>query len=131
MRGRVRVYNISWGLNQKLKLMVRSVDATQTLLIAGTKYSTLNEGWLRFELVTSCHIDSDTMSRNQLNQKLKLMVEAPGYVIYSNTPPHTRALWTRSVDATQALLIAGTKYSTLNERWVVEIRTSDLLSHWL
>ena len=31
------------------------------------------------------------MSRNQFNQKLKLMVEAPEYVIYSNTPPHTRA----------------------------------------
>ena len=56
-----------------------------------------------------------SLSRNQLNQKLKLMIEAPVYVIYSNTPPHTRALWARSVDATQALLIAGTKYSTLNE----------------
>ena len=28
---------------------------------------------------------SDTMSRNSLNQKLKLMVEASGYVVYSNT----------------------------------------------
>ena len=58
------------------------------------------------------------LSRNQLNQKLKLMVEAPGYVIYSNTPPHTRALWARSVDAAHALLIHGAKYSTLNEGWL-------------
>ena len=49
----------------------------------GAEYSTLNEGWLRFEPVTS-HVGSDTMSRNQLNQKLKLMIEAPRYVIYSN-----------------------------------------------
>ena len=58
------------------------------------------------------------VSRNQLNQKLKLMVEAPGYVIYSNTPPHTRALWARSVDATHVLLIHGAQYSTLNEGWL-------------
>ena len=84
-------------LNQKLKLMVealryviysntphhtrallaRSVDATHVLLIHGAKYSTLNEGWLRFKPVTFCHTGSDAMSRNQLNQKLKLMVEAP------------------------------------------------------
>ena len=25
------------------------------------EYSSLNEGWLKFELVTSCHISSDTM----------------------------------------------------------------------
>ena len=29
-------------------------------------------------------LTSDTMSRNQLNQKLKLMIEAPEYVIYLN-----------------------------------------------
>ena len=34
--------------------------------------------------MTFCHIGPDTMSRNQFNQKLKLIVEAPGYVIYSN-----------------------------------------------
>ena len=27
------------------------------------------------------------------------------YVIYSNTPPHTRALWARNVDATHALRV--------------------------
>ena len=41
--------------------------------------------------------------RNRLNQKLNLMVDAPWYVIYSNTPPYTRAFWARSVDAAQAL----------------------------
>ena len=30
------------------------------------------------------HVGSDTMSRNQFNQKLKLIVKAPGYVIYFN-----------------------------------------------
>ena len=52
------------------------------------------------------------LSGNQFNQKFKLMIEgleAPGYVIYSNTPPHTRALWTTCVDATQTLLIPGAK----------------------
>ena len=38
-------------------------------------------------------------SRNQLNQKLKLMVETPEYVIYANTLAHTRAHRARSVDA--------------------------------
>ena len=61
--------------NQKLKLMVevpilthmralwaKSVDAAYTLFIHSVKYSTLNEGWLRFELVTSCYGASDNMS---------------------------------------------------------------------
>ena len=43
------------------------------------------EMWLKFDSVTSFHVGSDTMLRNQLNQKLILMVEAPGYVIYSNS----------------------------------------------
>ena len=46
------------------------------------------------------------------------MVEGLGYVIYFNTPPHTRSLRARTIDATQALLIPGTKYSTLNEEWL-------------
>ena len=50
--------------------------------------------------------------RNQLNQKFKLIVEAPRYIIYSNTLPYTKALWSRSVDAAQVLLIPSTKYST-------------------
>ena len=58
------------------------------------------------------------LSRNQLNQKLKLMVEVSGYVICSNTPPHSRAIWAKSMDAAQALLISSTKYSTLNEGWL-------------
>ena len=45
------------------------------------------------------------LSRNQLNQKLRQMVEAPGYVIYSNTPPHTRALWAIGGDDTSPLHI--------------------------
>ena len=39
------------------------------------------------------------MSKDQLNQKLKLMVEAPGIYLYSITSPHARALWAWSVDA--------------------------------
>ena len=35
----------------------RSVDTTHALLIPSIEYSTLNEGWLRFESVTSCHAD--------------------------------------------------------------------------
>ena len=52
------------------------------------------------------------------------MVEAPKYVIYSNTPPHTRAHWVRSVDAHRRWVFRF--------KWeVVEIRTRDLLSRWL
>ena len=51
------------------------------------------------------------MSKNQFNQKHKLMIEAPRYVIYSNTAPLTRALWNRSVNAVQILLIPTAKYS--------------------
>ena len=58
------------------------------------------------------------LPRNHLNQKFKLMIEAPRYVIYSNKPPHTRVLWARSVDATQNLLIPSAKYSILNEGWL-------------
>ena len=79
-------YNVSRNqLNQKLKLMV---EAPRYVIYSNTpphirarwasaEDSTLNEGWLRFELVTSCH----TMSRNQFNQKLKPIVEALGYVM--------------------------------------------------
>ena len=64
------------------------------------------------------------MSRNQLNQKLKLMVEAPRYVVYSNTPPHTRAYWAKSVDAH--------RHRVFHFKWRVgEIRTRDILSRWL
>ena len=36
-------------------LCAGSVDAIQALLIPGVKYLILNEGWLRFETLTSCH----------------------------------------------------------------------------
>ena len=45
------------------------------------------------------------------------MVEAPKYVIYPDTTPHTRPFWAGSVDAIQTLLIG-----------VVEIQTRNLLS---
>ena len=47
-----------------------------------------------------------------------LMIEGSRYVIYSNTPSHTRALWARSVDAIHVLFVHDTKYSTLNEGWL-------------
>lgn len=55
------------------------------------------------------------MLRDQLNQKFKLMVENSGYLIYSNTPPHMKTLWAKSVGATHILLIPDAKYTTLNE----------------
>ena len=58
------------------------------------------------------------MSRNHLDQKLKLVVEAPRYFIYFNMPPHKRTLWVRSMDAAQALVIPDAKYSTLNEGYL-------------
>ena len=119
-------------LNQKFKLMVKtsdmwyiltctltpsrepwakSVDATQTLLIRGAKYSTLNEGWLRFEPMTSCHAGSDTMSRSQLNQKFKLMVDVSKYVIYSNT-------YHIELDSDQILIFErNCSSSSSNSRW--------------
>ena len=54
-------------------LWARNVDATQTFFISDAKYSTLNEGLLR---LTSYHISSDIILRNQCNQKVKDMVEA-------------------------------------------------------
>ena len=52
------------------------------------------------------------------------MVEAPRYVIYCNTPLHTKAHWARSVDAHMRWLF--------HFKWgVIEIRTRHLLSHWL
>ena len=47
------------------------------------EYFTLNEEWLKFELVTSCHVGFNIMSKNHFNEKLKLMVEAEGYILYS------------------------------------------------
>ena len=55
---------------------------------------------------------SDILSRNQFNQKLKLMVEAPGYVIYSNTP------LTRDPIGLEVWMRIGAEYSTLNEGWL-------------
>ena len=51
-----------------------SVDATQVILIPGTIYSTSND----------YNTDSNTISRNQLKQKFKLMIKTSEYVIYSN-----------------------------------------------
>ena len=53
--------------------------------------------------------------KNQLNQKLKFIIEALKYVIYSNTPSHTRVFWIRIVDATHAHLIYDVEYSILND----------------
>ena len=47
-----------------------------------------------------------------------MMVDVSRYVIYSNTAPHTKALWARSVDDTQALLILGVEYSNLDDEWL-------------
>ena len=71
-----------------------------------------------------CIITSRYMSRNQLNQKLKLKVEAQGYVIYFNMLPHARAHWARSVAAHMHWIFPF-------KRGVVEIRIRDLLSRWL
>ena len=61
-----------------------SVDAAQASLIPDAKYSTekerVDEIRTRDLFVT---LALDTMSKDQLNQKLKLMVEAPGIDLYS------------------------------------------------
>ena len=46
------------------------IQYVQILLTPYAEYFTLNEGWMRFELVTSCPISFNIMSTNQLNQKL-------------------------------------------------------------
>ena len=53
--------------------------------------------------------------RNQLNQKLKLIVGISEYDIYSNTPPQMRVIWAKTVNVAQAHFILGAKCSTLNE----------------
>ena len=55
------------------------------------------------------------MSRNQLNQKHKLMIEIPRYVIYSITHPHTKAFGQEVWNATQTLFIPDAKYSMVVE----------------
>ena len=63
-----------------------SVDGVQAALIHGVKYSTekggVDEIRTRNLFVT---LTLDTMSKDQFNQKLKLMVEAPGIDLYSIT----------------------------------------------
>ena len=74
------------------------------------------------------------VSSNQLNQKLKLIVEVLRYVIYS-TLFHMRILWAISVDTVQILFIYGAKYCTLFEIllkfWdVVKIQTHDTVNRY-
>ena len=61
-----------------------SVDAAHAFLVPGAKLSTEKAGVeeirTRDLFVT---LTLDTMSKDQLNQKLKLMVEAPGIDLYS------------------------------------------------
>ena len=61
-----------------------SVDAAHVSLIPGAKYSTKKGGV--DEIRTRdlfVMLALDTMSKDQLNQKLNLMVEAPGIDLYS------------------------------------------------
>ena len=37
------------------------------------EYFTLNEGWLRFETVTSCHVGFDTMSRDHITLNMNVL----------------------------------------------------------
>ena len=52
------LYNLT--LSHMRVFCVKSVDATQILLILGAGYFTLNEGRLRFKLVTFCHVNEPT-----------------------------------------------------------------------
>ena len=63
---------------------VRSVNTTQHRSFSYlVRNIPLNfEKWLRFELVTSYHVGSNNMLRNQLNQKLKLMIDTPNSICY-------------------------------------------------
>ena len=60
------------------------ITLTHALLMSGTKYSSLKEESVRFEIVIFCHFHYNTMSRDQVNQQLKLIVETLEYVVYSN-----------------------------------------------
>ena len=51
-------------------------------------------------------------------KSLRRWLRPQDMILYSNTPPHTKVLWARSVDETQTLLIPGAEYSTLNEVWL-------------
>lgn len=53
--------------------------------------------------------------KKKLNQKLKMMIEASKYVMYLNTPLHTRAIWAKSVEAAHTLLIPNSNYFILNK----------------
>ena len=63
---------------------MKAIWSKLCISISGLEYFTLYEGWLRFESITSYYADSDTILKNQLNQKLKLIFQAPSYIIYSN-----------------------------------------------
>ena len=106
-------------------------DITQSLVLV----SLLPMVWYVILLLPCC------MSRNQLNQKLKLMVGFQIYVLYSFMIPHTSVIYARSVDVTHALFILGAcpshtrrmpfSYSTLNISLGIEMRGGWGSNPWL
>ena len=64
-------------------------------LIYSNTPSHTNGLWAKSENATQAILirDVETISRSQLNQKLKLMVEAPGYVLYFNEFRNFRNKW--------------------------------------
>ena len=62
----------------------------KVLWVRSVEYFILIEWGLRFELITDCHFSSDTMLRNQLNQKLKPMVRSQN-MLYTLTPTSLKA----------------------------------------
>ena len=88
VRGRVRVYNISWGASTiNLCFWLRPQNILYTLtrpltrepigievwMRISAEYFTLNEGWLRFETVTSCHVGFDTTSRDHITLNMNVL----------------------------------------------------------
>ncbi|KAK9667997.1 hypothetical protein RND81_13G027500 [Saponaria officinalis] len=107
---RVRVYN--YGLNRGMTMVCGSLalaclgsllfplsaqtTALHVLYGAIGLGSVLCSAWLcwrRLYRDSSPPREIRVLSSDQLNQNLKVMVGAQDRFIYSNTPPHTNALW--------------------------------------
>ena len=51
------------------------------------------------------------MPMNQINKKLKLIIEAPKYIIYSNTLSYAKVIWAKSVNSVETLVIPHAEYT--------------------
>ena len=82
--------DLSRYLMQTWLLILLNGDNENLMIFSSKNY--LTRMMIMFVLLLSFVVFKNSLSRNQLNQKLNLMIEASIYVLYSNMPPHMRIL---------------------------------------